>query len=748
MRSISVSILCAFVALLSLSGCNEEPGSVALISSPTEVNFGQVVVGQQAVTSLSITNSGESTATLLEPSFAASGASTFGLESRPWPFDLASGASLALQVSYSPTAVGEDTAALVFSRENGDATEELLQVVLLGSGTPVPGADSDGDGYSSDQEGGDDCDDNDPLVNPGATEVCGDDVDNDCDGTVDVGIDSDTDGYDSCADCDDTDLNTFPGAAELCDGVDNNCDELVDNDVEYVDWYPDTDSDGYGDETGTAINDCAIVDGHASATGDCNDSDDTVHPNAAELCNGTDNDCDQLPSDDETDDDGDGYVECTGWTGDSSLAGDDCDDTDATSYPGATEVCDGSDNDCDSTVPADELDGDLDGESGCGGDCDDSDDSIYSTAVEICDAIDSDCDDSLVDEFDNFDGDLEPDCIDADDDNDNDPDTSDCDDNNASIYTGAVDICDGADWDCDGSLVDEFTNTDGDLEPDCFDSDDDNDTVDDSTDTASLDPYVCGDSDADTCEDCLSGTSDPSADGDDLDGDGLCDLGDPDGDGDGDPATSDCDDGDAAAYTGNPAGEICSNQVDDDCDPDSTCVEMTHGSVTQVIAPFAGTSDAVAFYNAGTRQASSNTNLEVENHVVEMLYQEPGGDLFMALFIDSNRDSGTTGDLTLDGTGFDGATAVVNDDTPTEDISIDSSGAFTNSWSWATCCNDGAVIGPLAVDFCVTLTITSHSSSITGISTYDGSNVVTLADDTATPAVGSITDTVTFCEDY
>jgi hypothetical protein len=99
MRSISVSILCAFVALLSLSGCNEEPGSVALISSPTEVNFGQVVVGQQAVTSLSITNSGESTATLLEPSFAASGASTFGLESRPWPFDLASGASLALQVS-------------------------------------------------------------------------------------------------------------------------------------------------------------------------------------------------------------------------------------------------------------------------------------------------------------------------------------------------------------------------------------------------------------------------------------------------------------------------------------------------------------------------------------------------------------------------------------------------------------------------------------------------------------------------
>jgi|GEM_PF-6235959 len=667
MRSISVSTLCAFVALLSLSGCNEEPGSVALISSPTEVIFGQVVVGQQAVTSLSITNSGESTATLLEPSFAESGAATFGLESRPWPFDLASGASLALQVSYSPTAVGEDSAALVFTRENGGATEELLQVSLLGTGAPVPGADSDGDGYSSDQEGGDDCDDNDPLVNPGATEVCGDGVDNDCDGTVDVGIDSDTDGYDSCADCDDTDINTFPGASELCDGIDNNCDELVDNDVQYVDWYPDTDSDGYGDETGTAVNDCAIVDGHASATGDCNDSDNTVHPNAPELCNGTDNDCDQLPSDDETDDDGDGYVECTGWTGDSSLLGDDCDDADATSYPGATEVCDGSDNDCDSVVPADELDGDGDGESVCGGDCDDGDDTIYTTATELCDAIDSDCDNSLVDEFDNFDGDLEPDCIDLDDDNDNDPDTTDCDDNNSSIYNGAVDICDAADWDCDGSLVDEFTNTDGDLEPDCIDSDDDNDTVDDSTDTASLDPYVCGDSDADTCEDCLSGTSDPSADGDDLDGDGLCDAGDPDADGDGDPATSDCDDGNAAAYTGNPAGETCSNQVDDDCDVTTTCVEMTQGSVTQVLQPFAGTVDVVSWYDySGSQGSSSSTNLEVEDQVVEMIYQEPateGSELYLALLIGSNRGGGgTNGDVSIDGTGFVGATAVVNDD--------------------------------------------------------------------------------------
>ncbi len=767
------------VVLLFISGCNEAPGSVALASAPSEVNFGQVVIGQQAVTSLSITNSGESTAVLLEPSFGASGAATFGIESRPWPFELASGASIAMQVTYSPTAIGEDAASLIFSRQNGDELEELLQVALAGTGTAVPGADNDGDGYTSDQEGGDDCNDADPEVNPGATEACGDGVDNDCDGTIDIGADADTDGSDSCQDCDDNDINTYPTAPELCDGIDNNCDELIDNDVEYVDWYPDTDDDGYGDETGTAVNDCAPVDGHASATGDCDDSDGTIHPNAVELCNGLDEDCDAVVPVDEIDDDGDGYVECD-WVGTDTavVGGEDCDDSDATSNPGATEICDGNDNDCDADTPADEADGDSDGERGCEGDCNDADNSIHSLATESCDTVDSDCDGSLVDEFDDFDGDLEPDCTDLDDDNDNDPDTTDCDDNNASIHNGAVDICDGADWDCDGSLVDEFTNTDGDLEPDCFDTDDDNDTVGDSADSDPLDPNVCGDSDADTCEDCISGVSDPASDGTDTDSDGLCDLGDPDADGDGDEgaaaggADTDCDDLDAAVYNGNT--ETCSNGVDDDCDATTTCVAVTQGGVTQVLAPFAGTTDAVTWYdedNDGAgRNASSNTGLEVENHVVEMIYQEPaseGSELFMALFIDSNRDSGTTGNITIDGTGFTGLSgAVVNDD-DSESISIDSNGDFSNSWSWATCCNDGAIIGPLVMDFSVTLTITSHSSSIVGVSSYDGSNVVTVADATtgacSDPAILTeadcttasetwtprlVTDTVTFSDAY
>ena len=610
---------------------------------------------------------------------------------------------------------------------------------LRGTGSPTPGADADGDGYVSDQEGGDDCDDNDPTVNPGATETCDDGVDNDCDGTTDVGDDADSDGSDSCLDCDDDDINSFPGAAELCDEIDNDCNGSVDDNVAYVDWFPDSDEDGYGDETGTPVNDCAPVDGHATATGDCNDSEGTIHPNAVELCNGIDEDCDQVIPSDETDDDGDGFVECD-WTGaDTSLSGNDCDDGDATSNPGASEICDGIDNDCDSAIPADEQDGDSDGESSCAGDCNDADGTINSGATEVCDAIDSDCDNSIVDEFDDFDNDGDPDCNDTDDDNDGDPDSSDCDDFNATINSNAVDICDGEDWDCDGSLVDEFTNTDGDLEPDCFDTDDDNDGVADTSDSASLDPNVCGDSDSDSCEDCISGTSDPAADGADFDGDGLCDAGDPDDDNDSDPDSSDCAPTDAAIYNGNT--EVCENGIDDDCDSMTTCVSVTQNGASQVISPYLGTETVSDWYSyQSPRNASSNTGLEVEDHLVEIIYQEPaseGGELFLTLLIDNNQGSNNTGNIDIQGTGFAGTSVVVADDA-TEAPSIASNGDFTGSWSWATCCNDGAVVGPLPVDFCLELTVQSGSSGISGITVYDGSTAVALS--------GAITDTVQICE--
>ena len=77
----------------------------------------------------------------------------------------------------------------------------------------------------------------------------------------------------------------------------------------------------------------------------------------------------------------DGYVQC-----------EDCDDNDPNTYPGANEICDGLDNDCDGQVPPEEIDWDNDGYSECMGDCDDDDVDINPGMPEICDGKDNDCD--------------------------------------------------------------------------------------------------------------------------------------------------------------------------------------------------------------------------------------------------------------------------------------------------------------------------------------------------------------------
>ncbi len=219
--------------------------------------------------------------------------------------------------------------------------------------------DMDCDGYAI--EGGDcgpvDCDDTNAAAYPGAEEVC-DNVDNNCDSFVDEGFDDiDGDGYAVCVDCNDNDASINPGAEEVCDGVDNDCDATTDE--------IDTDGDGF-----------------ASCSGDCDDSDPAIYPGATEICNGIDDNCNGIV-DDGFDTDSDGYSSC---------GGNDCDDTNAEINPGVQEICgDGIDNNCNGSTDED-LDNDSDGYTSCGGDCNDSDPDINPGAIEVYDGVDNDCD--------------------------------------------------------------------------------------------------------------------------------------------------------------------------------------------------------------------------------------------------------------------------------------------------------------------------------------------------------------------
>ncbi len=172
------------------------------------------------------------------------------------------------------------------------------------------GADADQDGTPN----AEDCAPDDPSIHPGADEVC-DGIDQDCDGIPDNGLteagflDEDGDGYgleptSGCAgaegfsltgdDCNDTDPESHPGVPDPCDGVDNDCDETVDEDGA-VAVFRDFDEDGYGDanqpELGCEGPDWSLL------SGDCDDFDSGVSPDALEQCNTIDDDCNGVADD-------------------------------------------------------------------------------------------------------------------------------------------------------------------------------------------------------------------------------------------------------------------------------------------------------------------------------------------------------------------------------------------------------------------------------------------------------------------
>ncbi|MBT8232331.1 MAG: T9SS type A sorting domain-containing protein [Bacteroidia bacterium] len=367
--------------------------------------------------------------------------------------------------------------------------------------------DSDNDGYFADV----DCDDSNEFVNPGAEEIC-DKLDNDCNGLVDDGIegheaptivcsdvgydfieiawndnslarnysiyfdgfnightfennfilanvepatvyelcveivfddeckpfrnciscqtepfiDLDDDGYHFEEDCDDNNPNVYPGAEEICDGVDNNCDNNIDEGLSFETYYEDRDGDGFGNDFESVV-DCKDVEGYVTNNLDCDDSNPEINPSALELCDGIDNNCDNNIDEGlsfETyyeDRDGDGFgnelesvIDCKDVEG-YVTNNFDCDDTNPEINPLAPELCDGLDNNCDentdeglsfetyyedrdgdgfgndfeSVVDCDEVDGYVTNNL----DCDDTNPDINPEGEEIPNnGIDEDCD--------------------------------------------------------------------------------------------------------------------------------------------------------------------------------------------------------------------------------------------------------------------------------------------------------------------------------------------------------------------
>ena len=498
---------------------------------------------------------------------------------------------------------------------------------LLAACVPTdPPADLDGDGFTTAQG---DCDDTRSDVSPDAIEHPDDGLDQDCDGLELCPADADGDGSAGQAlvaaatcpdlragDCDDEDPARHPLASETCNGVDDDCDGLTDDDdpdrIGAPVWWVDHDNDGFGDPALT-LTACGAEPWFLPAgEPDCDDLDPDTRPGAEETpADGVDEDCDgQEDCWEDADLDGFGGptvlpssdLSCT--TAGHSPLRTDCDDLSAEIWPGAPELCGPTDRDCDGAI------GDLDPDAG--------DASLWQRDLD---------EDGFGDAAVKQTACLRPTGWTSDD--------RDCNDDDPSVNPDAIERCNGRDDDCD-DLSDDDDPSVVDAQTHYLDADGDGyGTSDSQTTCLTVSPW-----DADTASDCddtlpwvspadteiVGNSIDEDCDGEalcwaDLDGDGAagtttvvattwdcsamgegafpddCDDDDPDvqrfvffpdldGDGHGDPAgpsfaactaplhhvqnDTDCDD--LRFWVHPDAVELPSDGLDGDCDGNETCL--------------------------------------------------------------------------------------------------------------------------------------------------------------------------------